>query len=154
MLSEFLFEGREGICLRAMTGACLEDFARTGAYEAVATDLLGSGGLEEKRKAVIASVVCGAGGARRRGSVGDLEVSGGGGDEVGGNLAVDGDQGGFASRLVRFCDYVADGVEGRCEGSLEVRQGVSVASCLSWMSQSRFRGFAILYSQRQPLRLT
>lgn len=95
----------------------LQDLARGGADEAVPADPLRRGALEEER---VGRVVAGA--RVRR----DLEVGGGRGDEVGRDLAVDGDQvGGLGARGSGLGEEGLDGLEGGDDTSLESR--VSVA---------------------------
>ena len=50
--------------------------------------------------------------------MGDFEVGGGRGDEVGGDLAVDWDEGGLEGGFCWLLDDFADVVEGRDDGSL------------------------------------
>lgn len=109
MLGQLLLQDGEGIGLGAVTWAGFEDLAWVGAHEAVSADLFGSGGLEEERVLRV---------GRLGGVVGDFEIGGGWGDEVRGDLAVEGHEGGLEGGFGWFLDDFADVVEGRDDGSL------------------------------------
>lgn len=86
MACELLLEPAEGIYLLAIPGTGRQDLSGCGADKAVPAELLSGGRLEEERVLVLVCFCCGGA---------DLEVGGGGRDEVGGDLTVDGDEGRF-----------------------------------------------------------
>ena len=99
-----------------MTIAGFQNFLRSGTYETVTASLLRGGGLEEKGVLGIFFV------GRFRGG-GDLEVGGGGGDKVGGDLGVHWDEVWWV--WLRCCvpKQLVDGSQGRLKFVLD---GVSI----------------------------
>lgn len=109
-----------------MSLARLEDLLRPGADETVSADELGGGALKEERVVRL-----------RVGR--DLEVCGGGGDEVGGDLRIDGDE-------VRCEGGIGRGGED-FSNDVERRQQIFLLRC-QWGTQLSHKD---LDSLRRPL---